>query len=166
MIKLNKIEDIVVDWVKPIPHLPVSGSKWLAKNFWWLALVGVILIGLAAISSLNVLSLFGNSMSYTSWYAPVNLTGWTYFVTFVSLIFLAVEIVIISMAIDPLKKMKKRGWDLMFLVMLISTASIIVNQLINFNSLSPITTLLISVIAFVINAYLLSEVKSYFIKVK
>lgn len=167
MIKLSKIEDMVAGWIKPIPHLPISGRKWLAENFWWLVLIGAIFLGLAAIAMLNVLSLFGNSMNYMmGWYTPVSLTGWVYFVTFVSLVFMVIEIVIMSMAIEPLKKMKRRGWDLMFLVLLISTTSVIVNVLINFNALSPITALLTGAITFVIDAYLLFEVQSYFVKAK
>jgi hypothetical protein len=167
MIELKKIEETVASWIKPIPHLPTNGRKWLAENFWWLVLIGVILMGMSAIAMLNVLSLFGNSMNYMmSWYAPAALTGWVYFVTFVSLIFLVIQIVLMSMAINPLKMMKKHGWDLMFLVLLVSTASMIVNFFINYNSLNPITSLLVGVIAFVIDAYLLFEVRSYFIKAK
>ena len=32
MSSMSKFEDMVAVWLKPLPHLPVAGQKWISVN--------------------------------------------------------------------------------------------------------------------------------------
>lgn len=164
MIDISKIVDMVAKWLKPIPNLPVKWQKLLATNFWWITLIGVILLGMASIMILGVMSMFGAVTSYANIYAAQPLAGAAYFAALVSLLFMVVEIVLMVMAIGPLKQFQRKGWDLMFMTLLVSTSSMIIGLIINFNAGNIVSTIFTGVIAFFINAYFLYQIKSYFIK--
>lgn len=158
---INKIEDLIGTWLKPVPHLPADWRSWLAKNAWWLTLVGVIISVFGLFGLLSTLSLFSSTVGYYSVYTDAVIktqSGMWMASIYVSLALLIVTVVVEAMAISPLKVMKKKGWDLLFIAYLIGIASGVVTALINANFTSLIST----AIGAAIGAYVLYEVRSHY----
>lgn len=168
MESLKKLETTIEGWLKPIPHLPTTWRKWLSENVWWITLVGVILsiLGLLALLAtlLAAMSLFGAVSVYSGYYAPAVYTGMGLLAGLVSLAFLAITVVITAMAVAPLKLMKAKGWDLLFVAFVIGIVSQVVNVFINFNAVTVISGLVGAAIGAAISAYFLFEIRSYFKK--
>ncbi|HUC79057.1 MAG TPA: hypothetical protein VMQ58_02340, partial [Candidatus Saccharimonadales bacterium] len=80
------------------------------------------------------------------------------FAIYISIALLILTIVVEVMAISPLKELKKKGWDLLFLAYLISIAWGVISAILNID----ISSLISAVISAVIGAYLLFEIKSHF----
>ncbi len=160
MESIKKLESTIEGWLKPLPHLPANIKKWIANNIWWLDLVGVILIILTGIPLISAILL---SLGATAFFWSANivaLTGFAIFATFSSLAFLAVSLVIMILAVKPLKALKKKGWDYLFIGLLVSCVSVI------FTALSSFSSLFGGAIGVAISAYFLFEIRSYFVAVK
>jgi hypothetical protein len=157
---IKKLEDNIQEWLKPIPHLPTEWRKWLSQNVWWITLVGVIL-SVFAVWGIYQASVYVNT--YTSFLSAAGITntvGWT-IPMMVSIALFALTAVIMAMAVGPLKEMKAKGWDLLFLSTLVSIAG----SVFNYGSGSLVTSIIGAVIGAIISMYFLFEVRSYF-KVK
>lgn len=153
---VHKLEETIGGWLKSFPHLPENWTKWLAKNSWWLVLIGVILSALGAVALLfGVMAIGAVTTVYGIAVGPLH-DSWWYTTTVISLVLLVVTVVIDAMAISPLKAMKSKGWDLLFLTFLVSVVSAIVSTLYNFSGIIG------NVIGVVIGAYVLFEIRSYF----
>lgn len=169
MESMKKLENTIGEWLKPLPHLPTNWRNWLAKNVWWLVLIGVILSVLGVLLLVSaVLTAMATVGTVTSIYGAYGIsvaqayTGWWYAASVASLAFLALTVVINAMAITPLKAQSKKGWDLLFLVFLIGIVSSIVSVVLNFSSYNVIANIFSSVIGIVIGAYFLFEIRSHF----
>lgn len=162
---VKKFESILEEWLKPLPHLPAEWRKWLANNAWWMTLISAILSGLSALAYvgtlLDALSLRGFTGFY-GYYVPQIYSGLWFFATIVSLAFLVITTVFSATAVNPLKVMSRKGWDLLFLVYIVSLISAIVNQLLVFNYANMIYSLISLVISAAVGGYILFEVKGYF----
>lgn len=159
---LHGLESKIADMAKGLPHLPKEFTKWLSENAWWLTLIGVV-IGLLAIFPLLGLTLFASALTATySVYYPYGLGQSGLFQTslWVSLGFYVLLVVIEAFAISPLKGMKKRGWDLLFLAVLVSAASSVVNAILT----TSFVGLFGAAIALAIGLYVLFEIRSRFVK--
>jgi len=165
MESIKKLEDMIAGWLKPIPHLPTTWRKWISENIWWLTLIGVILSILMLFTALAAISALmfsvGVVTSFAGTLAPVN-TGMVLVASIVSLVFWAAIIALSAMAVTPLKNMKKKGWDLLFLVFVIEVASSVVSVVLNFNAVTFIPGLIGAAIGAAISAYFVFEIKSYF----
>lgn len=82
---------------------------------------------------------------------------------FASLVFSTANMVLMTLAIKPLKKFQLKGWEFLFLAVLLSVLTTIVNVLIDYGY-STITTLLAGVINLLVGSYILFQIKGYFIK--
>lgn len=166
MEQIKRLEKTIEGWLKPLPHLPAEWRKWLGENAWWITGIGVIVSALALLGLIGMLftamaavgtvtSIYGISL------APVY-TGTWYLATFVSLAFLALTTVLSAMAVNPLKAMKRKGWDLLFIVFLINVASGVISTLINLNAVTMVANLVGVAIGAVIGAYIIFELKSQY----
>lgn len=172
MDSINKFEKMVEGWLKPLPHLPEKGRTWLANNVWWLALIGVIGSVLGAINmfyAASVASRYVNYVNdiYSAWgVSNPHSSGFLGLDWSLSLIIstlgLAAGAVLMAIAISPLKTKQKKGWDLMFLAMLVSVAVQLVGVLFDFGNL--IGGVLSAAIGAAIGVYFLFEIKPYFKK--
>lgn len=163
---IGKLENTVASWLKPAPHLSQNSQKWIAQNAWWIALVGVILSMIILIIMLinlaNSLSFMGWVTIYGSYYVAPAYTGWWVFSAIVSLLFLVVTIALTVAAIAPLQKMQKRGWNLLFLILILNAISSVVSAVISLNPISFIFGILFGAIFVAIGAYFLYEIREYF----
>ena len=153
VISVRKLENKIEGWLKPIPHLPSTWRKWVADNIWWIMIVSVVM------SAITIFTI--NSNLWHS-YDPFAHTGWWMFSSTISLLFMAVVTIISASAIKPLKNMKKKGWDLLFLVFIVKIVAEIVNLLISLNIFLFLSSLVGIAIGAAIGAYLLFEIRSYF----
>ncbi len=163
---LDQLENKAADWLKPLPHLPTNVTKWISTNIWWMTLVGVIASVIGAIILIagifTIISLIGvTSNFYGYYYATSSYTWWSVVVSIVSILFMIATIVLTATAVKPLKNMNKKGWNILFLLEVISAAYMIINAVISLNFLGLIS----GAIGVAIGAYLLYEIRSYFVTV-
>lgn len=158
MESIRKLELVVAQWYENVPHLPVRGRVWLAQNIWWIGLVGLIL---GAFGVLSVLSLtFWASTAIGIYGGPVGVAvgSLAFIAVLVALVFSIVLLVLLGMAIAPLRDGKKRGWDLLFISALLSFASTVIGFLLSFN----FGSLLVGLLGTAVTGYFLFEIHSYF----
>lgn len=159
MESLKKLEKTVGGWLKDVPHLPAGVSKWLAENAWWLTIISVVLGGFAILGILGTIALLGSVTAvYGGAVAGAAVAGTVLFGLFVVLAMLVIMVVLEAMAISPLKSLQKRGWDLIFLVTLISLVFGIVGSLLSYDFFGIIRSVLGAGVA----CYFLFEVVQYF----
>lgn len=163
---IDKIENTIGGWLKPLPQLPVTWKKWIADNIWWITLVSVILSVLVIFTMINALLIaFSVISAVTGFYGQYFATTYSAWWETWSVIALAVMIavtVIEAIAITPLKNKQRRGWDMLFLAYLIGAAETIVTFVRDFNIITFIPSVIAIVIGLGVGAYLLFEVRSYF----
>lgn len=153
---IRKLEDTVAGWYKAVPHLPAEVRKWLAENMWWITLVGVVIGGFGIISTLFLTLLAGAFLTSVGGGFGA-MAGLAIFIgVLASIILGAVAVVISALAIKPLKVMKKKGWTLLFIVLLLEVASIVVSNLLGFNLFGLVWGILWAAVA----GYFLFELRS------
>jgi hypothetical protein len=165
---IKKAEVKIEEWLKPLPHLPEDWRKWLAVNIWWIMVIGAVLVGLSAVAVFKAIAIELGLLSVVSLFADY---GWgsagyygaNMFVLIVSLAVMIAFAVIFIMAIKPLKNGQKKGWQLMFYSFLLSVAFNLVNLFMSFHYF--FSGLLNVFIGALIGAYILFELKPYFVKV-
>lgn len=164
MESIKKLENMIEGWLKPLPHLPANAQKWIAINIWWLELIGVVILAFSGIALLGTLGL---ALGITSTIFGVStFSGLIAISSIVSLASKAASVVVMAFAISPLKSLKKKGWDLLFIALLINCVSVVLSALIYFNAMNFITSLLSGAVGAAIGAYFLFEIRSYFVSVK
>lgn len=163
---VNKIENMVGGWLKSVPHLPPAGQKWLSVNVWWIVLIGVILSGIGLLMSIGgiftAMSFMGAATSYYGAFIAESYSGMWFLSAIVSLIFSALSVLILALAINPLKDLKKKGWSLLFLSWIVNAVAIVVNIVLNFNPLSLIMGIIFGAIVLAISAYFIFEIRGHF----
>jgi hypothetical protein len=160
MENVKKLEDMIQEWLKPLPHLPTEWRKWLSQNVWWITLIGVILSGFAVWGIYQAAVMVNQYTNFLNAVGVTNTVGWT-LPMMVSIALFGLTAVIMAMAVGPLKEMKAKGWDLLFLSTLVSIAG----SVFNYGSGSLATSIIGAVIGAIIGMYFLFEIRSYF-KVK
>lgn len=158
MDSVKKLEEMVATWYKNVPHLPVAGQKWLSDNIWWLTLIAVILGVIGSFQLLVASFLLGGLAG--SVYGVV-LSGIALFNIILTMVLALVSLVLSAMAISPLRAMQKKGWLLLFIVLLISVLSDVVSLVLSWNIFGFIFGLLFAAVG----GYFLYEIRSYFGKV-
>jgi hypothetical protein len=161
---LRKLEHWVLGRVKNAPHLPVKAQKWLGQNVWWIVLIGVVLGAISllfAIGGLLVLASLIGAVSST-YYVLGGPTAWTVVASFIGLLFSVGIVLLNALAIQPLKKMQKKGWVLLFLSWLVAIVSIVVNGILSLNPFSFIFGILFGAIFVAVAGYFLFEIHGQF----
>ncbi len=168
MESVHKLEAMVGSWYKSAPHLPKGGQKWLADNIWWLTAIGAVL-GVLALLALVPLALFAFGFSAAvgggmmmGGYAYGYNSGFVWLTVLVSLATLVLYVVLSGMAITPLKAHKKRGWNALFLLLIVDVVSAVLSLVVAFS----FSSFLSSIIGAAISAYLLFEIRGYFLGAK
>lgn len=161
---LAKLEKRVAGWLKDVPHLPVTGQKWLAQNIWWIAVIGLVLSSIQLLAEivrlLNWLSVSGSYLA--SYYVTSGITSWAIVTSLVSLVFVAVNIILLAMAINPLRARVKKGWVLLFLTWLVSIVAVVVTSIISLSVVGVVIGLLFGLIFLAVIGYFLFEMHGQF----
>ena len=154
---INSLEKKLVEVNKTLPQIPESVKKVLAEWFWILLIIGVVMsamgiltiLGIGAAGSLLLTGLGAGYAAATLW--PSIIFG---------VVGMAVVILIEAMAIGPSKNKEHRGWQLVFIAVLLQFAfSILQNVFLN-----NYPGIFGSIIGLAISLYLLAQVHSYFTK--
>ena len=162
---VKKLEVTLASWYRQLPfHLPVGGRKWLTENVWWLVIIGVVLSILSVLATVRtylwVLELNSGITGNMYYVRPADTTSFTTYL-WISMIFAIPAIVLEIMAISPLKAQLKRGWNVIFIAMLLGLLGSIVTALITLN----IASLIGAVVGFAIGAFFLFEIhENYLVK--
>jgi hypothetical protein len=164
-ISLNKLENIIEDWLKPIPHLPNIWRQLISNNVWWL--VVIVVVG----SSIGILELINEIINITPYpmmelyndhYIYRYSNEWHVLALTIDLLFSIAITAVSAMAIQPLRNRERRGWSLLFIAYIIGIASQVTSILICFGILSFIPRVILSAISAVVGAYLLFEIRTHF----
>ena len=162
---INKIENMIDKWVKPLPHISAKWTKMIAENLWWIVGLG---IGAAGIGLLMMIGGFFYGMSALTGapgyglYLAYIYTGWWAFAIIVSMLALFVTLILMVKAYNPLKVMHRKGWDLLFLSLLIMVGARVISFIFNIGGLDSFRDLVFTFVSIVISVYILFEIKSYF----
>lgn len=164
---VKKLESMVAGWLKPLPHLPASVTKWISANIWWITLVGVILSVIGVFSLISALlvaaALVGGVTSIYGIEVVSSYHSFSLFGSLVPIIFLVATIVLTAMAVSPLKLNHKKGWDLLFLTLILQAVSVVVSAIAYLNVFSFVYSIIFGAISVAISAYFLYEIRSYFV---
>ena len=165
---LTKLENIIIGWFKGLPHLPESIRSWLGTNMWWIALAGAILSGIAALIALmsifTVMAVLGSIGA--SYYAAATFTSWNIVTGFVSMIFSVLHIILLGLAVKPLREKQKKGWVLLFVSWLVGAVAVVVNALLTLNALTIVPSLIFGAIGLAISGYFLFEIHGQYAHVQ
>jgi hypothetical protein len=156
MQQLSGLENSLATLFKGLPHLPKDWRHWLADNAWWLTLIGVAFGCLGILGLVPVvlgISIFTGIVAGPAAGALIIITG------IVNMAVLVVSVALEAMAITPLRTKHKRGWELLFLVSLVTFTGAVLNALITGN----IGHILGLIIGTLIGLYVLFEVRMYFV---
>jgi uncharacterized membrane protein YhaH (DUF805 family) len=160
---ITKLENKVLGWARSLPHLPASNKKWLGKNIWWLALIVAIFSGLGLLTSLYGFfvgaAVNGNSdIAYlTGGYNSLIMMS-----AVISIVFITANLLLLALAIKPLKAMEKKGWVLVFMALLVQALAVVVDAILSFNVLTFILSLIYGAMVTAISLYFLFEIHGEF----
>ncbi len=155
---INKLEAMIAPLYQKAPRLPRDTTDWIADNAWWLALLGAIL-GLITVLGIVSLTFFaGVFFTSVAGLVGATLSGIVLVGVILALTFSIIDIVLLSLAVNPLKNKLSKGWTLIFISLLIHVISVVVNFLFTFDVLGLIWSLTFTVIG----GYLLFEVRHNF----
>ena len=164
MEQVSKLERMIIGWLKDVPHLPASVRKWLGINVWWIVVIAVVLSAIAVLGLLSALftNLAALSGPGAAYYVSATLAGWLVVTTAVGLFFTIVELILMGMAITPLKERRKKGWVLLFATWLVAVVAMVVGAILTLNPLGFIGNLIFGTIWVGITGYVLFEMHGQF----
>lgn len=161
---ITKLENLLLSWLKGLPHLPQAAQKWLGTNAWWIVLIGAIATGIGLLFSLGALftaiSILGSVA--VSYYAAASFTTWTIVTALVSVVFAVAQGLLLAVAVQPLKEKQKKGWVLLFLSWIVGVIAVVVNAVLTLNPLGFIFGLIFGAVWAAISAYFIFEIHGQF----
>lgn len=155
---MESLEKTFAELYKNLPHLPPEGRQWLARNVWWIALVGAVIGALGIIPLLAVVFGIGLIASFIAGPIGIVLSGTLLVAAIISMTYLILFTVITAMAVSPLKNHQKKGWDYVFIIMLLGLVALVLNLVFAFD----VSSLLVGVLSLAIAGYFLFEIRDYF----
>jgi uncharacterized membrane protein YfcA len=167
MISLAKAENKVGGWLKSVPHLPKNGQRWIAENAWWIVLVGIIAAAISIMFGINSISKYatfvGNASSYLGLYViSPYAAGWI-FSAIISLALAMLVVILLATAINAIKEQQKKGWERLFIALLIGVVSVVAGAFLTFNVFDFIFNVIFGGVGLAIVAYFIFEIRSYFV---
>ena len=161
---VHKLEHWVHGRVKNLPHLPLNAQRWLAKNVWWIVLIGVVLGAISLLFAFGGLLVTASLIGAVSsaYYVLGATTAWIVVAGFIGLLFTAAVVALNAFSIQPLKAMQKKGWVLLFLSWVVSAVSVVINGILTLNPFSFVFGIIFGVIFVAIAGYFLFEIHGQF----
>lgn len=155
---MDKLEKVVAGWYQKLPSLSADARRWLADNIWWVVLIVAILQGLTVLGvGLLLLMASGVLVGAISFYGAAIGSVLTSIVL-ASLAFSIINLILLSLAVSPLRAGLKRGWRLIFAVMLVNVVSIVIGLIFRLD----IFSFLLNGFLVVFLTYFLFEIRNYF----
>jgi hypothetical protein len=158
MENVRKLEVMVASWYKNMPHLPKNGQKWLSENAWWLVLLWVVL-GAMGVGGVIMATFFAGALLSSVGPVAAAVGGIAFVAVVIAMLFSVVILVLSGMAIAPLRALQKKGWTLLFIVVLLEVAAHAASFLLSFNLFALVSNLLFTAVG----AYFLFEIRDMFV---
>lgn len=155
---IDELEERVANWYKQIPHLPKGGQKWLAENIWWLVLIGVIIGALGALSLVLVTLFGGVFLAGAVFLYSAQYGGLALLIAAIMIGAMLLNVIVAAMSISPLKDKQKKGWTLLFIALLLTFVSMLLEDLLRFSFFGIIE----DVLRVAVGGYFLFEVRDWF----
>lgn len=159
---IKQLETKIGGLFKSAPPLPESSKKSLVNAWPWIALVFGMLQVLSALGLWGIISTANKAVDIANTYAiyytgqSVALSGADKTAIYLAVILLVVNAVVLLKAYPELKKRTIKGWDLLFLSLLINLAYSVTTVFIDGRGIS---SFIFSLAASVAGFYLLFQVK-------
>jgi len=161
---LSKAEKVVLEWVKDVPHLPSTTQKWISQNVWWIALIFAVIGGIGVLYV--VPDIFLLIMKWeTASQAQFVITTFIEFAIakqIISLVLSLLIVVVLALAVSPLRRQQKKGWVLLFLALLLEAILVVVGALLSLSIFGFIVGVIFGGIFLVALAYFLFEIHGRF----
>lgn len=161
MASINKAENMVGGWLKSVPHLPAAGQKWIAQNAWWIVLIGAIASAIGVLVLLGAVFTFLAVDTTVYYLQPVYPAGWIVG-EIVNILFTAAVAIIAGIAVSPLKAMKKSGWNILFVLILLKAVGVVLTSILSFSIVGFIIGIIFGAIGVAIGTYFVFEIRSHF----
>lgn len=163
---VNKLEVTVAGWFKDLTHLPVNIRKWIATNAWWIAIIGMVISAIGLFFILLILGLVTIGLSiggaavagFLGSAFGIAVGGFISVAVLVSIALFIAETILLGMSIRPLKALAKRGWSLLFVILLLNVIANVITNLFGLN----LFALIIGLFWAGVGAYFLFEIREFF----
>lgn len=165
MEQVKKLEQVLAGWYKNAPHLPQNGQKWLTQNAWWIVLIGVILGAIGVVAVVMGTLFAGTLLTAVGGLVGAAVGGFLLVVVLISLVFSVIELVLMALAIAPLKDGKKKGWNYLFVAFIVTAIAVIVDFILHVNG-NGFMSLVWNAICLAIGGYFIFEIRSYMLGAK
>lgn len=155
---VDKVERTLGAWYGRLPQLPQKLRLWIADNMWWIMLIGAVVMVAGLLSVLGVL-LLGTML--LSVFAGVYGHVVGVIVAMLALVWITlytVDMVLLFMAISPLKAHELRGWRLLFYGFLLGVAVEITYVFVS----ADVASFIWSMIVTAFGGYVLYQVRDHF----
>lgn len=157
----HSLESTLASWYSNVPNLPLSWRIWIARNAWWITLILAILSAIGAVILLISLPVLG-AASYVNSIYSARAPGFYFATTVVNLIFAVVSVILLFSAVSPLKNLRKRGWNFIFLNELLGVLGALVAFVLTLSVFS-VWGLLWSLIIIAVELYVLFQIRPQFV---
>lgn len=158
---LKKIEDLVSEWLRPLPSWPSFLQAKLARNLWWVALVFAIAYAVGALGDLiNLLGRLGDLgkvPAINESFVAKSALGYG-----TSLVVKLLTAAILYYAVEPLRRKQKPGWYLLLTALTIGAVGVVAGAVLTFSTLGFITRLLFEGAGVALLTYMLFQTRSQF----
>ncbi len=162
---VRNLEKTMAEWYKGLPHLPKDLRKWLGDNLWWITTVGIVLSVFAVFAAISALLLIFGLAGATAGLAPYGYGGtvaagigaaWLW--SLLAIASSVITILLMLAAVNPLKVKAKKGWTLLFVVLLVNVAFNLLQALGSFN----VAGLFFALLWGAVEGYFLFEIRGEF----
>ena len=164
MEQIKKLEKVMAGWYERAPHLPENGQKWLTENAWWIILVGVILNGFGVIAILFGTLFAGTLLTTFGGVVGLALSGVLLAAVLTGMALSVLQIVLLIMAIAPLKAGEKKGWNYLFIAYLVFALAVVVGFLFHLGTTGGLGGLIWGAIWLAIGGYFIFEIRSFMLR--
>lgn len=151
---MQALEKMLDDVFKNIPPLPPEARKGLATAMPWLALASGVISLVVALSLYQAATRIDYIFGYATPVTGISQVIWA------GIVVLVLQAVLSFVAFPALRTNKKRGWDLMLLMALVSVVYGVIYNLFVYGV--NVGGFIFSLIGSAVGLYLLFQVRSYF----
>lgn len=162
MESVTKLEEVIAQWYKKVPDLPETARHWIAVNSWWIALAAAIITALTVLGILLPFLLTGAILATIGGVMGVAVGGLIIIIVLIWLLVAVVNVALLGMAVKPLKRREKRGWNFILFVILLNLLAIVVKVMFDLE----LGSLILGIIGSAVAGYFLFEIRDHFIVIK
>lgn len=155
---VGKLERTLGAWYGRLPELPPKVQQWIADNLWWIVLLGAIVMALGLLSVLGVL-LVGTML--LSVFAGVYGHVLGVIVALLTIVWMALyvfDMVLLFLAVSPLRAHRMQGWRTLFYVLLLGAGVEVTYVFVSADVMSFIWSMVLTAAA----GYILFQVRDRF----